>query len=272
ALIQDAARDVASRLRQHRDMPDILPAVVKDLAPLRLEDRGVEVEMAGQGAGAAGVPIEAERRCRLGGERWRHGTVSLSDEQDPWLRPGRVRRQWCPWALAVSAGRAGWDVGRETTREREEPQEERPFGGNVELLVDPQPVVLDRALAEAEASRDIVSVRARDDQADDLALARRQPVEVGGGLPDLLGDAVPIVRGLQREHPPAGCQRKLAVQFLHVQRGTGRQLQLVGTSGGEVARGAIEGASLTRQVSPCLVRIDRVARARHDQRRPEEGL
>src|SRR5262249_23154504 len=62
ALIQDAARDVASRLRQHRDMPDILPAMVKDLAPLRLEDCGVEVEMAGQGAGAAGVPIEAERR------------------------------------------------------------------------------------------------------------------------------------------------------------------------------------------------------------------
>ena len=68
-LIQDAARDVAARLRQHRYMADILPAVMKDLPLLQLEDTRIEVIVARQGAGTAWILVEAERNGRIGGER-----------------------------------------------------------------------------------------------------------------------------------------------------------------------------------------------------------
>src|SRR5262249_27035077 len=69
ALIEDRARNVASRFRQHRDVADILPRVMENLALLDLEDRRVEVETARQGAGPARIVSEAERRGPLGEER-----------------------------------------------------------------------------------------------------------------------------------------------------------------------------------------------------------
>jgi hypothetical protein len=57
-LVQDVAGDVAARLAQHRDMADILPAVMKDLPLLELEDRRIKIIVAGQSAGPSWIAIE----------------------------------------------------------------------------------------------------------------------------------------------------------------------------------------------------------------------
>jgi hypothetical protein len=57
-LVQDVAGDIAARLAQHRDMADILPAVMKDPPLLKLEDRRIEIIVAGQRARPSWIGIE----------------------------------------------------------------------------------------------------------------------------------------------------------------------------------------------------------------------